>query len=101
MRVQIVDPPASTPPYDRALCAALARAGAEVELLTSEFSHGSVPPADGYRVEEAFHRHSARLEPGSLARRPLRAAEHLADMGRWRAGRIGSPADVAHLQWPA
>ena len=30
MRVQIVDPPAFTPPYDRALCAALAAAGAEV-----------------------------------------------------------------------
>ena len=35
MRVQVVDPSAYTPPYDHALCAALARGGAEVELITS------------------------------------------------------------------
>jgi hypothetical protein len=54
MRVQIVDPPAYTPPYDRSLCAALARAGAEVELVTSRFAHGPVPVAEGYRVSESF-----------------------------------------------
>ena len=30
-----IDPPAYTPPYDHSLAAALARAGADVELLTS------------------------------------------------------------------
>ncbi len=59
MRVQIVDPPAYTPPYDRSLCAALARHGADVELVTSRFDHGPVPPPDGYRVSELFHRRSA------------------------------------------
>ena len=44
MRVQIVDPPAYTAPYDRSLCAALARAGTDVELVTSRFTHGPVPP---------------------------------------------------------
>ena len=44
MKVQLVDPSAFTPPYDRALAAALARAGAEVELLTSRFLYGAVPP---------------------------------------------------------
>ena len=43
MRVHLVDPPAFTPPYDHALCAALARAGADVSLVTSEFAYGSVP----------------------------------------------------------
>ena len=47
MRVQVVDPPAYTPPYDRSLCAALARAGAEVELVTSRFVHGAVPAPMG------------------------------------------------------
>ena len=99
MRVQIVDPPAYTPPYDRCLCAALARAGAQVELLTSPFAHASVPAADGYRVTEAFHRRAAALDPSSRARRPLRAAEHFTDMVRWR--RAGADADMVHLQWSA
>ncbi len=60
MKVQLVDPSAFTPPYDRALAAALARAGAEVELLTSRFLYGPVPEAEGYRVEERFYRRSAR-----------------------------------------
>lgn len=101
MRVQVVDPPAYTPPYDRALCAALARAGAEVELLTGPFIHGPVPPAEGYEVTDAFHRRSGRLDPRSRARRPLRAAEHVADMLRWRNEGIAPGIDVVHLQWSA
>jgi glycosyltransferase involved in cell wall biosynthesis len=96
MFVQIVDPPAYTPPYDRSLCAALAAAGARAELVTSEFSHGTVPPADGYRVSESFYRRSSRMR-GAL-RRPARALEHLADMRRF--SRSGSePADLIHFQW--
>ena len=37
MRVRVVDPAAYTPPYDHALCAALARAGAQVTLATTAF----------------------------------------------------------------
>jgi glycosyltransferase involved in cell wall biosynthesis len=98
MRVQIVDPPAYTPPYDRALSAALARAGAEVELVTSPFRWGSVPQAEGYRVTESFYRHTARMRPGSRARRATAAAEHLRDMWRYRRQASGSP-DVVHFQW--
>ena len=58
MRVQIVDPPAYTPPYDRALCAALARSGAEVELVTSRFAYGPVPPPEGYRVTRVLLPHA-------------------------------------------
>ena len=50
MRIQLVDPSAFTPPYDHALAAALARAGEDVELVTSRFLYGPVPRADGYRV---------------------------------------------------
>src|SRR5881275_1202619 len=46
MRVAVVDLPAYTPPYDRSLCGALARAGADVTLLTSRFAHGEVPRFD-------------------------------------------------------
>jgi glycosyltransferase involved in cell wall biosynthesis len=97
MRVQIVDPPAYTPPYDRSLSAALARTGAEVELVTSRFAHGAVPPAEGYRVSEFFYRRSVARRPGAPGRRALKAAEHLADMLRYR--RNGADADVIHYQW--
>ena len=97
VRVQIVDPPAYTPPYDRALCAALARAGVEVELLTTRFPYGPVPVADGYGVRELFYPRAGRLAPGSAARRPLRLGEHVPGMLRLRAH--AAAADVVHLQW--
>ncbi len=96
MKVQIVDPPAYTPPYDRSLCAALARAGAEVELVTSRFAHGPVPAAEGYRVSEFFYRRSAGRPGGGSRRRALKAAEHARDMMRHRRNGGG---DVVHYQW--
>jgi glycosyltransferase involved in cell wall biosynthesis len=98
VRIQLIDPSAFTPPYDRALAASLARAGAEVELLTSRFLYGPVPTADGYRVEERFYRRSAARGLDAPARVPFKAAEHLADMLRFR--RTADPAtDVVHYQW--
>ena len=96
MRVQLVDPSAFTPPYDRALAAALARAGADVELLTSRFLHGSVPAADGYRVTEAFYRRSARRGLEAPGRRAFKLAEHVPDMLSLRRR---ADADVLHYQW--
>jgi len=96
MRVALVDPPAYTPPYDRCLAAALARAGTDVGLWTSAFAHGAVPAADGYRVHDAFYRRSAGL--GGGARRVARALEHLPDMLRLRRGGLAG-ADLVHYQW--
>ncbi len=96
MRVQLVDPSAFTPPYDRALAAALARGGAEVELATSHFLYGPVPDAEGYRVEECFYRHSARRGLAAPARRAFKLAEHTPDMLRFRRN---ADADVVHYQW--
>ncbi len=93
MRVDIVDPAAYTPPYDHALCAALARAGAQVTLVTSRFGYGDVPPADGYAVDERFYRW-APGPPGSRLRRAARLAQHVPDMLRYRPR-----ADVVHYQW--
>jgi glycosyltransferase involved in cell wall biosynthesis len=97
MRVQIVDPPAFTPPYDRALCGALAAAGADVELVTSHFEYGPVAPARGYRVNELFYRRSAARGLNSPGRRGLRLAEHVPGMRRLSAH--AAEADVVHLQW--
>jgi glycosyltransferase involved in cell wall biosynthesis len=96
MKVQLVDPSAFTPPYDRALAAALARAGAEVELLTSAFLYGPVPAADGYAVRECFYRRSSRRGLEARARRTFKLAEHLGDMLRLRRA---MDADVVHYQW--
>ncbi len=97
MRVVLADPPAFTPQYDHELAAALARAGADVTLLTSHFRFGAAPAAAGYRRDERFYPLSSRLFRRSRARLPLKAAEHLAvvrALGRERA-------DVLHLQWLA
>jgi glycosyltransferase involved in cell wall biosynthesis len=96
MKVQLVDPSAFTPPYDRALAAALARGGAEVELLTSRFLYGPVPEAEGYRVRECFYRRSAARGLGAPGRRVFKLAEHVPDMLRFRRG---ADADVVHYQW--
>lgn len=96
MKVQLVDPSAFTPPYDRSLAAALAAGGVEVELLTSHFLYGPVPEAEGYRVSERFYRRSSARGLDAAARRPFKAAEHVADMLRLR---LALDADVVHYQW--
>lgn len=99
MRVQVVDPSAFTPPYDHALCAALARAGADVELITSRFPYAEVPAPDGYVVRELFYRH-ARGAPGSPVRLAGKLAEHVPDMLRYRRG-SARRAELVHFQWLA
>src|SRR5919106_6747946 len=97
MRIQLVDPSAFTPPYDRSLASALARAGEDVELVTSRFLYGPVPPADGYRVTESFYRRSARRGLDAPGRRAFKLGEHVADMLRHR--RHAGAADIVHYQW--
>ena len=98
MHVHIVDPSAFTPPYDHALSSALARAGAEVELITSRFGYGDVPEPDGYAVRELFYRH-APSRAGSRARTAGKLLEHVPDMLRYRS--LARRADVVHFQWLA
>ncbi len=96
MHVHVVDPSAYTPPYDHALCRALAAAGAEVELYTSRFAYGRAPRAAGYSRREFFY----RLAPGaagSRVRRLAKLAQHVPDMLRYRAA--ARAADVVHFQW--
>jgi glycosyltransferase involved in cell wall biosynthesis len=98
MRVHVVDPSAYTPPYDHALCSALAAAGTEVELYTSHFAHGTVAAPAGYARHELFYGLAARVgDP--RARRAVKLAEHVPDMLRYR--RAASAADVVHFQWLA
>ena len=76
MRVVIADPPAFTPAYDHELAAALARAGADVDLVTSRFRFGAVAEPDGYRRREIFYPLSSRALPAltpATARESARA----------------------------
>jgi glycosyltransferase involved in cell wall biosynthesis len=96
VRVHVVDPSAYTPPYDHALCRALAAEGAEVELFTSRFAYGPVAAPEGYRRRELFYR-AARFQPSSRAQRAVKLAEHVPDMLLYR--RAARTADVVHFQW--
>jgi glycosyltransferase involved in cell wall biosynthesis len=96
VKAHVVDPSAYTPPYDHALCSALAAAGLDVELYTSHFDYAELPPPDGYRRRELFY----SLVPAGAAspvRRAAKLAEHVPDMLRYRAA--ARAADVVHFQW--
>jgi glycosyltransferase involved in cell wall biosynthesis len=94
MRVVLADPPAYTPPYDRSLAAALARAGTEVELVTSRFRFGAVADPSGYEAREWFYPLSSRM--GSSRRRlVVKALEHPVGMARLATLK----SDVLHVQW--
>jgi glycosyltransferase involved in cell wall biosynthesis len=97
VRIVVADPPAFTPPYDRALAGALAAEGHGVELLTSRFRFGAVPRADGYAVDDSLYPVSSRVRGRSRLRLPVRAIEH--PFVQRRLSRIH--ADVVHVQWLA
>jgi glycosyltransferase involved in cell wall biosynthesis len=94
MRVVLADPLAYTPPYDRSLAGALARAGADVELVTSRFRFGHVAPANGYRASEWFYPLSSRMRDSRL-RLTVKAVEHPIGLARLATIR----PDVLHVQW--
>jgi glycosyltransferase involved in cell wall biosynthesis len=100
VRVHVVDPSAYTPPYDHALCRALAAAGAEVELFTSHFAYGAVPAPEGYERRELFYRlahRGAASGKRSRSSQALKLLEHVPDMLRYR--HAARAADVVHFQW--
>src|SRR5919201_4350054 len=95
MKVLLADPPAFTPAYDHELASALARAGADVELVTSRFRFGDAPAPEGYRRREAFYPLSSRVFRRSRLRVPLKLVEHRVGLAALRT----RPADVMHVQW--
>jgi glycosyltransferase involved in cell wall biosynthesis len=99
VRTAVVDPSAYTPAYDHALCAALARAGASVQLVTSRFAYGDVAATDGYVRQDLFYRR-ARGQPGSRARRLSKLVSHAGDMRALRR-LVADTADIVHFQWLA
>jgi len=96
VRIDVVDPSAYTPPYDHALCTALARAGATVRLQTSRFAYADAPAPEGYERVVRFYRR-APGGPGSRRRFAAKLAQHVPDMLAYR--RAAAAADVVHFQW--
>ena len=94
MHVVLADPPAFTPPYDHELAAALARAGAEVELVTAPFRFAPRPAPDGYALDESFYRRAGTID-GRALRLAAKAIEHPFAMRRL----LARPAQVVHFQW--
>ena len=106
LRVVLLDPNANTPPYDHALCRALAEAGCETELATAPFIYGKPPPARGYRVRQSFFRlargrlaRSLSAPQRQAARRLLRAIEYPLDWSLLIAALERQRPDVLHVQW--
>jgi len=97
VRIDVLDPSAYTPPYDHALCAALARAGATVRLQTSHFPYAPVPVPEGYARHERFYRRGGG-GAGSRRRFAAKALQHVPDMLRYARG-AAPGADVVHFQW--
>ena len=85
MRVQLVDPRGDVTPYDHALAAALARRGADVELVTSRFVYGPIPEERDYALSEDFYRRGTELGlDRERSRRATKLLEHVPDMLRYR-----------------
>lgn len=100
MRLAIADPSSYTPPYDHALCAALAAEGLDVELLTSRFDYGETAAPVGYRRREIFYPRSHKgLSSGRRggAQLALKLSEHLP--GMLRLARRSKRFDLIHFQW--
>jgi glycosyltransferase involved in cell wall biosynthesis len=97
VRIVLADPPAYTPWYDHELATALARTGTSVEVATSRFRFGELPPPVGYKRTEWFYPVSSRLFRRSRLRLPLKALEHLSVPGYLSHIK----ADVVHVQWLA
>ena len=97
MRIALCDPSAFTPQYDHELAVGLARAGVQVNLLTSRFRFGQAPPPTGYERREVFYPWSSRAFHRSALRLPLKALEHPLGMAHLARSR----ADVVHMQWLA
>jgi glycosyltransferase involved in cell wall biosynthesis len=106
LHVLQVDPNANTPPYDRALCRALAVAGCRVELLTSRFLYEDLTRPGDVIVDERFFRLAGSaladrlgLSGQPTTRRALKAAEYPLDWLLALAQIARRRPDVIHVQW--
>jgi len=102
MRIALIDPTSSTPPYDHALAAALARRGHDVHLLTSGFRFGALPPAVGFRRDELLFPLTELLfarAPRSRLRFAARGVDYIPNAVRLLRRVRSLEPDAVHVQW--
>ena len=97
MRVQLVDPPAYTPPYDFALAGALARAGRRRRAAHQPLPLR--PHAAGERLPRARGASTAARPPATAACTPRRALRAGRARARACCATAAAGADVVHYQW--
>lgn len=103
----MVDPGASSPFYDHALCRELGSLGASVELVSAPFAYHPWPAESGYVRSELFPASHQQARAGAAGRHPLwrgirRLRRGMAYPFAWRrleAEIVRRPPDVLHLQW--
>lgn len=97
-----VDPAHFTPYYDAALCAALARAGCSVRLLTSCYLYDpALPCSTAYETDHIYFRwlnHRALLRVPRL-RRWFRGVSYWRGHRRVLEQMHRQPPDLIHFQW--
>jgi glycosyltransferase involved in cell wall biosynthesis len=101
LRIVLIDPSASTPPYDANLAAALAGCGHDVELVESPSRFDSSTPAP-FRRREIFFPVSGRVfrhAPRGRLRLALKAFEYAPSVLRLLRLLASERPDVVHLQW--
>lgn len=102
MRISLADPVSYTIPYDRALAAALARKGHDVDFYCASFAFDALGQPDGYRQHELFFRLSTRLfrrNPRSRLRFLVKGPEYGLGVRRLRAAIARTDPHVLHVQW--
>lgn len=98
MKVVVVDPSLFTLPYDAAFCRALARAGAEVDLVGRPLRPGeNLAPTD-FSFRPLFYGVSEKLRQPRPALKGLEHARGLATLARVIHR---ERPDIVHLQWLA
>lgn len=98
----MVDPSLFSPPYDAALCAALAEAGHDVTLHSRAPRPLESDPRAACRVDDRFYRVSERMRRRRSFRRlagPTKVVEHAIDLAKLTFEVRHHPPDVVHVQW--
>ncbi len=98
MKVFVVDPSLFTGPYDHAFCAALAAAGAEVELIARPPRPHEPPAPPGFACRALFYRRAEQARGGALGQ-VLKGLEHGRGLMAVEALVRRERPDVVHVQW--
>ena len=102
MTVAVVDPRGYTPPYDQSLCAALARAGCKVRLMTAEHGELEWAPDQSYERWTGFCDFTRSFPTDgscTAVQKAMQAGDYLLSIANFLAFVGRETPDVLHFQW--